>query len=90
MVPTVSFTTATTFSVVCCQQEMGTRGAAAPRQLCQVSPEGCRVATPGSGDRPPALSHLFALRSLPQHLNHVLPYAAGGVEAFGPGQQHSL
>lgn len=48
------------------------------------------LAPGGSGEGSPALPHLFALRSVSQQLDHVLPHAARGTEAFGPGQQHGL
>lgn len=32
--------------------------------------------TLGTGDKPPAFPYLFALGSLPQQLDHVLPHAA--------------
>jgi len=84
MVPTVSLTTATTFSPECCQtrdREMWLHGT-------QLAPG--QGGTPGTGDGPPALHYLFALGSLPQQLDHVLPHAARGAEALGPAQQHSL
>lgn len=46
--------------------------------------------TPGTGDGTPAFPYLFALGSLPQQLDHVLPHTARGAEAFGPAQQHCL